>query len=352
MMSGDVKEKLAGKRFFITGHTGFKGSWLCLMLEMLGAEVCGFSREKEEKSLINITKPKLNTEVLADISNYQLLKDTVFNFKPDYIIHLASQAYVGKSIENPIETFDTNVVGLANLLKVAVEYEELKSILVITSDKCYKNLESDIPYIEDGILGAQDPYSSSKACQELLTESFRFTYFNKLAVAISTARASNVVGCADFNTSRLVPYLLDSFNNNKKPCIRNPAAVRPWQNILDVLGGYITLAYKSGEDIALSGAYNFGPGEDGFQSVESLAKNMSKYFNNSSYGIENSSLSSLETKILKLDSKKAKNMLGWKPTYSFEETIKMAVDFTQKANNAQNIKKICQQQINDYLNRF
>ncbi len=277
----------------------------------------------------------------------------MFDFKPDYIIHLAAQAYVGKSLEEPAETFNTNVMGLVNVLRAAEEYNNLKSILVITSDKCYKNTESEVGYSEDAPLGAQDPYSTSKACQELVVESFRFSYFNKLNIPISTARASNVVGCADFNTDRLVPYLLEQLATNQKPYIRNPHAVRPWQNILDVLGGYISLAYKSGEDFSLAGAYNFGPGEqDGFKSVESLVRTMSRHFNDAEYSVTESALSSMETTVLKLDSKKAQDMLAWRQIYSFDETIKMAAEFKKRTNKAEDIKDICDEQINDYLSKF
>nr|WP_315024637.1 CDP-glucose 4,6-dehydratase [uncultured Aminipila sp.] len=342
---------LKNKKVFITGHTGFKGTWLVLLLEELGAVVRGYSLGVDKNSLFELVKPKTESNVFGDIQDFSLLEKSIQEFKPDYIIHLAAQAYVDKSIIDPIGTFNTNIIGLANILKIACDIEELKSILVVTSDKCYKNTEKGIPYVESDELGAQDPYSTSKACQELIAESYRFSYFGKkgIPVPISTARASNVIGGGDFILSRLVPYLLDSFANNQIPVIRNPYAVRPWQYVLDVLTGYLKLLLAMEKEYSLAGAYNFGPEKDGIRDVRDLSIAMAKYFGNSTFNITENKLSSYETKILMLDSSKAKEKLKWKPIYNFDKTIETISLFTQRYYQNENIKTLCKEQIDAYF---
>lgn len=348
-----ILNELKDKKIFITGHTGFKGSWLTLILEYIGAIVCGYSRDYDDNALYSLTHPNIHKSIEGDILNYELLEKSIIDFEPEYIIHLASQAYVDKSLIDPIETFETNVIGLTNLLKVIDKYNKVKSVLIVTSDKCYKNIETEKPYGEYSELGAQDPYSTSKACQELITDCFRFSYFNKkeIIIPISTVRASNVIGGGDFNKNRLVPYLLDNFIKGERPTIRNPYSIRPWQNVLDVLGGYLCLLVKTGQDISLAGAYNFGPEDDGFKTVENLANELSHYFCNIGFNIQASKISNFETKILKLDSTKSKKMLGWKPVYTFNETVCNVSEFIKQIHNNKDIKDICINQIDDYIRK-
>lgn len=342
---------LKNKKIFITGHTGFKGTWLVLMLEQLGAIVKGYSLGVDRNSLFDLVNPKVESNIFGDIQDINLLEKSIQEFKPDYIIHLAAQAYVDKSIIDPIGTFNTNIMGLANILKIANSINDLKAILVVTSDKCYKNTETGIPYVESDQLGAQDPYSTSKACQELIAECYRFSYLSNKStpVPISTARASNVIGGGDFNLNRLVPYLLDSFANNQTPIIRNPYSVRPWQYVLDVLTGYLKLLLAMEKDYTLAGAYNFGPEKDGIRDVRDLSITMAKYFGNSRYNIIENKLSSYETKLLMLDSSKAKEKLKWKPIYPFEKAIETISSFTQRYYQNENIRALCLEQIDAYF---
>ena len=239
------KEFYRGKKIFLTGHTGFKGTWLSLMLEMLGAEVYGYAL-KPETEFYARAFPKIKKSWEGYITNRELLQSALKEVEPDIVIHFASHSTLNQSYEITDYIFDTNVMGVVNLLEGIRKIKNVQSVLIVTSDKCYRNLESDEPYSEDSMLGAQDPYSTSKACQELLTECYRNSFFGTeaLNIPIASARASNVLGGGDYNLNRLLPSLLHSFLNGKKAVIRNPQAIRPWQNVLDVLGGYLELTQK------------------------------------------------------------------------------------------------------------
>lgn len=332
------KDFFRGKKILITGHTGFKGTWLSIMLEALGAELYGFALPESENTLffsdshVNFCECKYGM-----VQNY----DSVFSFTnkicPDIIIHLASHSTIDKTGELSEYIFESNIKGVINLYESIRNIEKKPhAVLTVTSDKCYLNMESNTPYTEDSPLGAQDTYSTSKACQELITDCYRKSFFsvNKLNIPIATARASNVIGGGDNNTSRLFPYLLNCFISGKEANIRNPYAIRPWQNVLDVLGGYLTLIekmYRSGRaDSPYASAFNFGPKEDGFATVKSAADYLSEEFIGSSYNVIDTGNSVIETNILKLDSKKSEKLLEWKPLYSFRETLSMTAEFAKK----------------------
>ena len=344
------------KRILLTGHTGFKGTWLSLMLEYLGADTFGYALENSDKTpFFEMTSPHILESCYGLIQDRNRIYDYVCKIKPEIVIHFASHSTLNKGNEITSYIFDSNVTGLVNLLEAVRSVDTVKAVLIVTSDKCYKNLESDEGYREDSMLGAQDPYSTSKACQELITECYRKSFFSRdrLNIPIATARASNVIGGGDYNLTRLFPYLLDCFSRGIPAGIRNPGAIRPWQNVLDVLGGYLMLVRKLYEsedgDSIYASAFNFGPEADGFVTVERAAEMLSSQFENSDYKTSISSESVIETNILKLDSSKAKNLLKWFPIYSFEDTISQSAEFSKRSAGGEKVRDIAMEFIERYM---
>ncbi|MCH5261436.1 MAG: CDP-glucose 4,6-dehydratase [Lachnospiraceae bacterium] len=344
------------KRVLLTGHTGFKGTWMSLMLEALGAEVCGYALPLSEYSFYKKSGAAVTEHNEGDIADRQALERVVTGFKPEIVIHLASYSSLDGSDKIPDYILQTNIMGVVNLLDISRSLEYIKSIVIVTSDKCYKNLESEKPYTEECELGAEDPYSVSKVGQELITNCYQKTFFeqSRRDVGIATARASNVIGVGDYNISRLMPYLLDSFVNGRTPQIRNPHSIRSWQYVLDVLYGYLLLAEKLYESAGITtqynGAYNFGPEEDGFVQVGQVAEMVGKRFSNTSYARLQSTCSILkETNILKLDSTKAKTILNWKIQKNLEEAIAIIVDCIKKEKAGVSMADLCHAQVCEYL---
>ncbi len=343
------------KKVLITGHTGFKGTWLSMILEKMGCELYGYALEGSEKTPFYAeTEPKFKKSCMGFIQDRKKITDFICDIKPEIIIHLASHSTLNKSDEITDYIFDSNVTGVVNILEAVRKVNTVKALLIVTSDKCYRNIESDEGYTEDSLLGAQDPYSTSKACQELITECYRKSFFNKdkLNIPIATARASNVIGGGDYNLTRLFPYLLECFSTGKKAEIRSPKAIRPWQNVLDVLYGYIILVQKLYEcnngNSEYSSAFNFGPEPDGFVEVEKAAEILSDEFDGAEYNVTGNLKNVIETKILKLDSTKAKNVLGWQPKYSFEKTLRMAAEFKKRQFNGEKSRSIAI----DFIERY
>lgn len=343
------------KKILLTGHTGFKGTWLSLMFEYLGADVYGFALENSENAMFfNQTSPRIIESCMGYIQDKNKILKFVKKIRPEIIIHFASHSTLNRSDEIADYIFESNISGLVNLLEAIRQVDSVKSVLVVTSDKCYKNIESSEGYSEDSVLGAQDPYSTSKACQELLTECYRRSFFSheKLNIPIATARASNVIGGGDYNMTRLFPYLLDCFSKGITAEIRNPSAIRPWQNVLDVLGGYLTLVeklYRCGDaNSVYSSAFNFGPDSDGFVTVGDAANILSGFFEKSSYIVSGSLKNVIETNVLKLDSTKAHEILKWNQLYSFTETLKMSAEFI-KRSYYENFRTIAMDNIKEYV---
>ena len=348
------REFYRGKKVFLTGHTGFKGTWLSLMLERLGAEVYGYALKPETEFY-----PKAHPQIVRSWEGYitdrRLLLEALQEAKPEIVIHFASHSTLNRSYEITDYIFDTNVMGVVNLLEGVRKLQSVQAVLVVTSDKCYRNLESDEPYGEESALGAQDPYSTSKACQELVTECYRNSFFNgrEQNIPIATARASNVLGGGDYNLDRLLPSLLDSYLKGEKAVIRNPHAVRPWQNVLDVLGGYLTLTEKMAESAdggsKFCEAFNFGPNEDGLITVGAMAEKLCRYFPRGDVRIVSAEKSVKETCILKISSKKAKEILGWEPGYTIDDTLRMAAEFAVRENGGEPVRDICMEYIDKYF---
>lgn len=344
-----LNDFFAGKRILLTGHNGFKGSWMTMMLSYLGAKVCGFALPPEQNGLFKESNPLIYKNVYGDIRHKNDIRESCRAFKPEIVIHFAAHSTLDKGNEMTDYIFETNVLGTVNLLEAVRNTDSVQAVLVITSDKSYKNKESDIPYVEDAELGAQDPYSTSKACQELVADCYRRSFLKKKNIRLATARASNVLGGGDYNLTRLFPSLIDCFINKKKGMIRNPYSIRPWQNVLDVLYGYLLLCkalYETdAENDLICGAYNFGPEEDGFVTVKEIADLLVQLFEDSCYEIVDNQNAILETKILRLNSNKAKKNLLWKPQYSFYQTVNQTVEFAKRRQSGEPVADICHEYI-------
>lgn len=328
-----------GRRVFLTGHTGFKGGWLALWLTRLGAEVRGYSLDPAtQPSFFDTARvASLVEDVRGDVRDASALEHSVREFAPEVVFHLAAQALVRTSYESPIETYSTNVMGTAHLFDAMRRAPSVRAVVCITTDKCYENREWLWPYRETDPLGGYDPYSSSKACAELVAASFRQSYFHpqKLSehgVAIATARAGNVIGGGDWSSDRLIPDLVRGFLSGKPVAIRNPHSIRPWQHVLEPLHGYIRLAEKllTGSPEARSEfatAYNFGPMQDDARTVSWIADRMASLWGSgASYSFEEYS-GLHEAHYLKLDISRATHHLRWVPQLRLDTALEWLVDW-------------------------
>jgi CDP-glucose 4,6-dehydratase len=320
----------SGKKIFLTGHTGFKGAWMSLWLNKLGAKVAGFALEADEESLFNLVEVKKNLEksIIGDIRNAEEIAKAVKDFQPEIIFHMAAQPLVRDSYYDPRKTYETNVIGTLNVFEAARKAGSVKAILSVTTDKCYENKEHFESYKEEDALGGYDPYSSSKACAEILTASYRRSFFEKEGIFIASARAGNVIGGGDFSVDRIIPDIFRSVRSEKQVEIRSPNAIRPWQHVLEPLYGYLLLTknlYEKGNVFAK--AFNFGPNSAAEVNVENLTKLLLQNLETGSYIINKDENKLHEAGILKLDNSRAKSELNWHPKLSFEETIKWTADW-------------------------
>ena len=318
------------KNIFITGHTGFKGSWLSIWLNELGANVTGYSLSKPTDPSMFETlslEKKVNT-VFGDVRNYDKLKAQVIIAKPDIVIHMAAQALVLESYNNPVDTYETNLMGTVNIMNAMREVPSIKAFINVTSDKCYENIENFISFKEDDALGGIDPYSSSKACAELITSAYRHSFY-KDTVAIATARAGNVIGGGDWALNRVIPDFIKKINQNQKLTIRNPNSIRPWQFVLEPLSGYLKLAEKLfSEGPAFSEPWNFGPDSQDGKSVEWLISKFDKeYGGGGNFEIESKNNPPYEANYLNLDCSKSIKRLNWAPRLTIDKAISMTCDW-------------------------
>ena len=339
-----------GKTVLITGNTGFKGSWLSEILYLAGANVIGYALEPEEVSLYNILNldSKVNT-VFADIRNYKKLLSTIKKYKPEIVIHLAAQPLVIESYKNPQYTFDTNIMGTVNLLEAVRNTNCVKSFLNVTTDKVYYNDESDRGFKEDDKLCGSDPYSNSKSCSELVTYSYKKSFFDELDYPrVSTARAGNVIGGGDFSENRIVPDCVRAAINNKFIEIRNPNSVRPYQHVFDCLKGYLTIIINQYNDKSFIGNYNIGPEIENCKTSEQLVKCFCEKWGSIDYVNLNQN-SKKEDKFLRLDCEFSKNKLGWKNTYNLEQAIEKVVEWSKWYSNGEDIIAKTDEQIKSYF---
>jgi CDP-glucose 4,6-dehydratase len=346
-----------GKRVFITGHTGFKGSWLCLLLNQLGADVYGYALEPPTNpSHFNVAKiDELVTSHIGDIRDFDNLLQVMQKIQPEIVIHMAAQPLVRESYKKPIETYAINVMGTVNLLESCRNIHSVKAIVNVTTDKCYENREWHWGYRENEPMGGYDPYSNSKACSELVTSSFRNSYFNpkdyeKHGVALASARAGNVIGGGDWAEDRLIPDFIRAISTGGKVKIRSPFAIRPWQHVLEPLTGYLLLAAKLfSEGSAYAQGWNFGPDDSDAQNVEWITQTICKYWGEeASYEIDTNTQPH-EANYLKLDCSKAKAELNWYPKWNIETTLKSIVDWNKAYLKKEDIREITRNQIHQYF---
>ena len=341
-----------GKRVLLTGHTGFKGGWTALMLKMLGAKIHGLSLPPAQDAkffhLVDIGN-MIDGNTFADIGDYQSCFDVIREFKPDVIIHMAAQALVRESYSYPLETYMTNVIGVVNVLEAVRQVESVEVVVNVTTDKCYKNNEWLWPYREDEALGGFDPYSSSKACSEIVSAAYRDSFLSQRGVRLATARAGNVVGGGDGSKDRLLPDLLRSLDTDTPISIRSPLAIRPWQHVLEPVTGYLMLAQKLGQsETSYSEAWNFGPEEVDCWTVGKVASHIFEMAGKGSWDSP-SDAQPHEAQLLKLDSSKAKTRLGWRPKWRVNKALQKTIDWHKMSVSNSNMHDFSVEQIREYF---
>ena len=340
------------KRVFLTGHTGFKGSWLSLWLTSMGAEVKGYALEPATSpSLFEVAHVGecIHSEI-GDIRNLNQLRKSMVDFNPDVLIHMAAQPLVRRSYKEPVETYDVNVLGTVKVLEAARSCANLKSIVSVTTDKCYENKEWVWGYREDEPMGGYDPYSSSKGCAELVTSAYRRSFMQEQGIGLASARAGNVIGGGDWSEDRLIPDILHAFEKGKSVVIRNPKATRPWQHVLEPLSGYLMLAELLYEqpDVYDEG-WNFGPHDDDAKPVDWILDRMVRMWGDGALWNLDKGSHPHEAGFLKLDISKAKARLHWQPTWQLEDTLKRIVDWHQAWLNGEDMQAVCFNEIHDYM---
>ncbi len=349
-----------GKKVFITGHTGFKGSWLCLWLSALEADVCGYAlRPHTDPSLFQLCRvDELVQSMIGDIRESKSLATAMCSSLPEVVIHMAAQPLVRDSYKIPVATYETNVMGTVNVFEAVRTCKSVKAVINVTTDKCYENKEWVWGYRENEPLGGFDPYSNSKACSELVTAAYRSSYFNlrdyaSHGVAIASARAGNVIGGGDWATDRIIPDCIRAFLRTEPVLIRNPHAVRPWQHVLEPLSGYLMLAQKLIQQGArFAEAWNFGPDDIDAKPVEWLVQQLcAKLGGNLSYKIDLGKQPH-ESNYLKLDCSKAKRELGWVPCWSLDKTIDSIQEWTSAYRENKDLRSVCFKQIEEYSLAF
>lgn len=339
------------KNILVTGHTGFKGCWLCKILDCLGANVTGFSLEPAtDPNLFSQCSFSDNfTSVTGDIRDFDALKKTIDFSKPEIVLHLAAQPLVFEGYQNPQYTYEVNVIGTVNLLECIRLTDSVKSFVNVTTDKVYKNNEWEWGYRENDVLDGFDPYSNSKSCSELVTDTYRRSFFNERNVSISTARAGNVIGGGDFSEARIIPDCIRAACSKKAIVLRSPYSIRPYQFVLEPLFAYLLIAQKQYENKELSGSYNIGPDEIDCITTLELVQIFRdcwgeplkiEYLKNSSF---------YEAGFLKLDSSKLKSQLNWKPHYSISEAVSSTVEFAKSYIHGENINDVMEKQIEGYM---
>ncbi len=352
----EMKSFWEGKKVFLTGHTGFKGAWLSIWLDSLGARLTGYAlKPPTDPSLFDLCR--LNTRmrsVIGDIRDAGKLRRAMLDAAPEIVIHMAAQPLVRESYRVPAETFETNVMGTVNLLEAVRSCLSVKAAVNVTTDKCYENRERNRAFREDQPLGGFDPYSSSKACSELVTAAYRNSFFNPEdfkthGVALASARAGNVIGGGDWAADRLIPDIIRAALRGEKVRIRNPRAIRPWQHVLEPLSGYLRLAeklYAHGPKFAE--AWNFGPDAGDAKDVEWLVKRMfSRWPEAPGYQVDKGPHPH-EAKFLRLDSSKARKRLGWKPRWRVGQAIDRIIEWTRAYQSGSDLRAVCLEQISEY----
>ena len=345
-----------GKRVLLTGHTGFKGSWMSLWLQTLNADVKGYAlAPPTEPSLFEVADVARNmSSVLGDVRDMVHLRRCIDEFQPEVAIHMAAQSLVRPSYADPIETYSTNVMGTVNMLEAVRHCRSVKAVIIVTSDKCYENREGTRGYRENDAMGGFDPYSSSKGCAELVTAAYRNSYFSDAtggphAPAVASVRAGNVIGGGDWATDRLVPDAVKAFIDKHPVLLRNPNAIRPWQHVMEPLAGYLALAeqlWNHGNNFAE--AWNFGPEERDVRPVSWMVERLAELWGNSATLQTAEGGRYHEANNLKLDCSKAKTRLGWRPRLPLETGLEWTADWYRAYLEGKNMRHFTQAQIQRY----
>jgi len=354
MVVGKVNPQFwKGKRVFVTGHTGFKGSWLSLWLQLMGAEVKGFSlAPPTQPALFEVAKvgDNMQTEI-GDIRNLQQLSQSIRAFNPDVLLHLAAQPLVRLSYKEPVDTYSTNVMGTVNVLEAARYAPQLKSVVIITTDKCYENREWEWGYRENEPMGGHDPYSNSKGCAELVVSAYRRSFFyTNDTTAVASARAGNVIGGGDWADDRLIPDILRAFEQQQPVIIRNPLSTRPWQHVLEPLSGYLVLAERLyNEGNAFAEGWNFGPKDDDCQPVQWILEKMVQFWGEGARYEWDKSEQPHEANFLKLDCSKAATRLKWHPQWRLADTLEKIVHWHRAWLRGADMQTHCLYEIKGYM---
>lgn len=339
-----------GKKVFITGHTGFKGAWLCKILANAGANITGYSLEPEEKSLFKVAEIDKDVKsVFGDIRDYESLKKAFDEALPEIVIHMAAQPIVRESYKNPRYTYETNVMGTINLLECLRLSNCVKSFLNVTTDKVYENKELDRGYTEDDNLKGYDPYSNSKSCSELVTYCYQKSFLGEKEVAVSTARAGNVIGGGDFAIYRIIPDCIRAAISCKDIEVRNPNSIRPYQHVLEPIFAYLMIIEKQYNDIKYADCYNVGSDIDNCITTGKLTELFCKLWGNGLKWVDKSDNGPHETKTLLLDCTKIKKTLGWKPRWNIEKAIEKVVEWTKCYSSGGDVRACMDKQIEEYL---
>ena len=345
-----------GRRVFLTGHTGFKGSWLSLWLADLGAEVTGFALAPPTRpSLFELARVDgLVRSIEGDIRDLEGLTGALLAARPEVVIHMAAQSLVRASYQEPVATYATNVMGTVNILEAVRQVAETRALLCVTSDKCYENRETDIAYREGDPMGGHDPYSSSKGCAELVTAAYRRSFFipartDGRCVGVATARAGNVIGGGDWAKDRLIPDLIRGFSVGARPAIRFPGSIRPWQHVLEPLGGYLLLAQRlwRGDDAAAD-AWNFGPEEADAREVGWIADRLAQLWGEGAAWVRVGEEQPHEAACLKLDWSKARAVLGWRPAWTLEGSLARIAAWHRRFAAGEDARALTLEQIREY----
>lgn len=353
MVSAEFLSAFSGRRVMLTGHTGFKGSWLAFLLKEIGAEVLGYALPAEQPlshfAALDLAKSINHFE--ADVRDGARLAETMIGFQPEFVFHLAAQALVRPSYADPKATFETNVMGSVNLLEAVRQCESVRSLVYITSDKCYENLEWVWGYRENDRLGGHDPYSASKAAAEIAFSAYARSFFaHRPELGAATARAGNVIGGGDWAVDRIVPDCIRAISLDQPVKLRNPNATRPWQHVLEPLSGYLMLAARLREAPAsYVGAWNFGPPSSEVRTVQEVAERIVSRIGRGSVVIEPNQAKQHEANLLQLNCDKASQLLGWRPRWNVEQTLMATADWYKAVMDGAEASAVTQQQLRNYF---
>ncbi len=341
----------SGRKVFVTGHTGFKGSWMLLLLRHLGAEVTGFSLEPPTSpSMFDLLGLSTSCQhIIGDIRDQHAVADAIARAKPSIVMHMAAQPLVRASYQFPLETYATNVMGTAHVLDACRSMDGVNAIVAVTTDKVYENLGKGLAFAESDTLGGYDPYSNSKACAELVVSSYRDSFFAPAKIGLASARAGNVIGGGDFAQDRIIPDAIRAFSAHQPLLIRNPSARRPWQHVLEPVFGYLLLAEKLAGDLTYATSWNFGPSPEDARPVSQIVDTLVDLWGPEASWHHDQSDQPHEAKVLMLDCTKAKKLLGYVPKWELQTGLSKAVEWYKTWHDKTDLKALSQSQINQFL---